>query len=277
VIDPVASCSDGCSTPIQFICDTPGNPGPQSVTLTASVGLSNVLWYNEADQQVGSGSLIVTTTTPGMADGMEIFRYEATDGDGCLVSLCCPITVQTQDCGFLDLALRKQKSDNLPVSIGETITFNITVCNQGTDPVTSVSLIDYIPGGFTLNDPNWTADGTNARRTLTAGGGIIPSGGIPVSACVTVPINMTVNSNVNLTNINNFAEITAGEDSRGRTDDIDSTPDDNPDNDAGGQIGSPADDFLNGDGTGTTPGDGVASTDEDDHDGATVRLVDLVM
>ncbi|MFN8338100.1 MAG: hypothetical protein U0T36_03695 [Saprospiraceae bacterium] len=95
VVGPTASCSAGCSTPIQFICDTPGNPGTQSVTLTAEAGLTNVLWFNQANVQVGAGQLVVTTTTPYMADGSETFRYEARR-HGCVVSLCCPITVQTQ-------------------------------------------------------------------------------------------------------------------------------------------------------------------------------------
>ncbi|MFN8338099.1 MAG: hypothetical protein U0T36_03690 [Saprospiraceae bacterium] len=48
------------------------------------------------------------------------------------------------------------------------MTFNIQVCNQGTDPVTSVSLIDYIPSGFTFSPNNgWTSSGPNAVRTLT--------------------------------------------------------------------------------------------------------------
>ena len=276
VINPQASCSAGCSTPIQFICDTPGNPGPQSVTLTATGGLTNVQWYNEADVNVGSGQLVVTTLTPGMSDGSETFRYEAADGTGCLVTLCCQITVQTQDCGFLDLALIKQKSDNLPVSIGQTITFNIQVCNQGTDPVNSVSLIDYVPSGFTFSPNNgWTASGSNAIRTLTPGSGLPPSG-LAVNSCVTVPINLVVNSTVNTTNVLNIAEITAGTDTRGRTDDIDSTPDSTPTNDAGGAVGTPSDNVLTGDGSGT-PGSSDPLTDEDDQDPATVRIVDLAL
>jgi uncharacterized repeat protein (TIGR01451 family) len=267
VVGPTASCSAGCSTPIQFICDTPGNPGTQSVTLTAEAGLTNVLWFNQANVQVGAGQLVVTTTTPGMADGSETFRYEAQDGNGCVVSLCCPITVQTQDCGHLDLALIKQKSDNLPVSYGQTITFNIQVCNQGTDPVTSVSLIDYIPSGFTFSPNNgWTSSGPNAVRTLTPGSGL-PVGGLAVSTCVTVPINFVVSNTANPTNVLNYAEITAGTDSKGRTDDIDSTPDTNVGNDAGGVVGTATDDILTGDGI----------VDEDDHDPATVRIVDLAL
>ncbi|MBK7636460.1 MAG: DUF11 domain-containing protein [Saprospiraceae bacterium] len=270
------SCSAGCSTPVQFICDTPGNPGPQTITLTAPGGLSNVQWFNETNVNVGSGQLVVSTTTPGMSDGSEIFRYEATDGSGCLVSLCCPITVQTQDCGFLDLALIKQKSDNLPVSIGQTITFNIQVCNQGTNPATSVSLIDYVPSGFTFTANNgWTASGSNAVRTLTPGLGL-PAGGLPLGSCVTIAIDLVVNNTVNPTNVLNIAEITAGTDSRGRTNDVDSTPDTNPSNDPGGAVGTASDNVLTGNGTGAPLGTDPV-TDEDDQDPATVRIVDLAL
>jgi uncharacterized repeat protein (TIGR01451 family) len=276
VVGPQASCSAGCSTPVQFICDTPGNPGPQTITLTAPGGLTNVQWFNAANVNVGSGQLVVSTTTPGMSDGSEVFRYTATDGTGCLVSLCCPITVQTRDCGYLDLALIKQKSDNLPVSIGQTITFNIQICNQGTDPATSVSLIDYVPTGFTFTANNgWTASGANAVRTLTPGMGL-PAGGLPAGSCVTIPIDMVVNSTVNPTNVLNIAEITAGTDSRGRTNDVDSTPNDSPSDDAGGAVGTPSDNVLTGDGTGT-PGGTDPISDEDDHDPATVRIVDLAL
>ena len=107
-VGPVVNCSTGCSTPVQFICDDPTHTGPQSVTLTASTGLSSVLWFNEANTQVGSGALTVTVNTPGMADGTEQFYYTAIDGTGCVISLCCPITVTKRDCGFLDIALIKQ-------------------------------------------------------------------------------------------------------------------------------------------------------------------------
>jgi uncharacterized repeat protein (TIGR01451 family) len=45
---------------------------------------------------------------------------------------------------------------------------------------------------------------------------------------------------------------------------------------AGGQADSPADDFINGNGTGT-PGSGVAATDEDDHDPELVPVFDLAL
>ncbi|MFN8338096.1 MAG: hypothetical protein U0T36_03675 [Saprospiraceae bacterium] len=147
------------------------------------------------------------------------------------------------------------------------MTFNIQVCNQGTDPVTSVSLIDYIPSGFTFSPNNgWTSSGPNAVRTLTPGSGL-PVGGLAVSTCVTVPINFVVSNTANPTNVLNYAEITAGTDSKGRTDDIDSTPDTNVGNDAGGVVGTATDDILTGDGI----------VDEDDHDPATVRIVDLAL
>ncbi|MBK8627112.1 MAG: DUF11 domain-containing protein [Saprospiraceae bacterium] len=58
--------------------------------------------------------------------------------------------------------------------------------------------------------------------------------------------------------------------------DIDSDADGLNGNDAGGQAESAADDFINGNGTGT-PGDGVAATDEDDHDPELVPVFDLAL
>jgi uncharacterized repeat protein (TIGR01451 family) len=70
--------------------------------------------------------------------------------------------------------------------------------------------------------------------------------------------------------IDDYAEISGADNVLG-LDDIDSTPDDIEDNDAGGQPETPADDMLGGDGTGI-PGDGVAGTDEDDHDPARIMV-----
>jgi len=55
------------------------------------------------------------------------------------------------------------------------------------------------------------------------------------------------------------------------TADIDSSPDNDDSNDAGGTPGGPDDDAIDGNGTGT-PQDGVADTDEDDSDPATVVI-----
>ena len=73
------------------------------------------------------------------------------------------------------------------------------------------------------------------------------------------------------TTLVNSAEISAADDDTiaGNTPptDVDSTPDTNASNDAGGQEGSASDDVITGDGTGA-PNDTNGATDEDDADPA---------
>lgn len=77
------------------------NDGSTSYKLTAPANLTNVIWYNMAGQQVGTGNTLnVTSTTNGLADGSEAFYYEGKDGTatGCDVTLCCPVKFITQIC-----------------------------------------------------------------------------------------------------------------------------------------------------------------------------------
>src|SRR5690606_10572259 len=108
---------------------------------------------------------------------------------------------------FLDVALMIQKTNNLPISKGQNITFEITACNQGTAPITSLGIINYIPAGFTLNDPDWILTGTNATRINIPGDGIIPVSGLPPDSCIILPITFLVNNFANRNNIEIFAEI----------------------------------------------------------------------
>ena len=75
--------------------------------------------------------------------------------------------------------------------------------------------------------------------------------------------------------ISNFAEIANADDDTDSTNtpptDSDSVADMDNTNDAGGMPNSSADNYVNGNGTGT-PGDGVAATDEDDHDGTQIQV-----
>jgi len=208
------------------------------------------------------------------------------DHDGNALQSFCTTFIEVQDnndcdlCDNFDLALAKTynaAATPQPISSGGNVVFDIMVCNQGDNPVTSVEVTDYIPSGFTLNDTDWTAGsagstGTSASINLTAGGGIIPAGGIAVGACITVPITLTLNAGAGPNDIINYAEITDGMDTTGLTaaDDIDS----DPGSDSAGENmvmpGDPDDDNLNGAGPG-------AGEDEDDHDPATIPLFDLAL
>jgi uncharacterized repeat protein (TIGR01451 family) len=56
-----------------------------------------------------------------------------------------------------DLALRKTVSNSTPgpYSSGSTVTFDITVYNQGNVSAIVKEIVDYIPTGLTLNDSDW--------------------------------------------------------------------------------------------------------------------------
>ena len=62
-----------------------------------------------------------------------------------------------------DLALIKQLSGTQTTFVsGDSVTFNITVFNQGAIPAMNVIITDYIPTGLTLNDTAWTLSGALA-------------------------------------------------------------------------------------------------------------------
>jgi hypothetical protein len=76
------------------------NDGSTSYTLVSQPSYSNVIWYNMAGVQVGTGtSLIVKSTTLGLEDGSEAYYYVGTNTiDGCAGELCCPVKFMTQSC-----------------------------------------------------------------------------------------------------------------------------------------------------------------------------------
>ncbi len=166
-----------------------------------------------------------------------------------------------------DLALTKTLSAGQAANVGNgaTVTFDITVVNQGNVAADNIELVDYMPACFDLNDPDWTDNGDNTASILlsVANGGL--STPLQPGMQIIVPITITVN-NCPAGPIVNYAEIADATDENGDpVTDIDSTPDDTNGNDAGGAENTGSDDATGGDGSGN-PGDGDATTDEDDHD-----------
>ena len=178
----------------------------------------------------------------------------------------------------LDLALQKVLVTDPPYQYGQAVTFAITVYNQGNVIADSVQISDYIPNGFAWvadNEPSWSIDNETVAdkdTAYTVFGDTLQPGGIR-----TVNIELTILDAVPDEYIN-YAEISMVLDTAGnpRFDDIDSTPDNDIENDAGGQPGTDADDEVNGDGSGS-PGDADSETDEDDQDPAfiSIPLIDL--
>ncbi len=174
----------------------------------------------------------------------------------------------TVDFGFwqpeLDLALVIQLDDgsnSAQVETGDTVTFRITVTNQGTVDADDIEIVNYLPEGLTLTDPDWTNNGDGTARIT------LPDT-VAAGETTTVDITFRVDSDAPPA-IDNFAEIADVNpvDVNGASilmpngaalPDVDSTPD-----------SSNADRFDTDD---DTAGDGRAGTDEDDHDRVQLRI-----
>ncbi len=155
--------------------------------------------------------------------------------------------------GVYDLALRKTLSNTTPgpFEVGDSVTFDIEVFNQGNIDASNIEVTDYIPTGLTLAAGNgWTASGSTAVRTITS---------IVAGWSQLVTISFTIDANASNSLIN-YAEISADDGN-----DCDSTPD-----------------SINGNGTGETLPTGMIDNDigtgcdtggdEDDHDLETITL-----
>ena len=161
-----------------------------------------------------------------------------------------------------DLALIKMVSANEtgPFTIGDTVTFDIRVINQGMVAADEIMVIDYIPAGFILADPDWAgASNGPATTTLNVVDGL-PAGGLAPGNSVVVKIDLEVDVTVNDGDVLvNKAEIASATDTDGNViPDVDSNPD------------RLDDDILLFDND--TSGNGKAGGDEDDHDKAEIEI-----
>lgn len=155
--------------------------------------------------------------------------------------------------GVWDLALRKSLATDQPLSVnpGDNVTFNVEVFNQGTETAYSVRVVDYIPAQMTLNDLRWTAATGNTATSLL-------NQPLQPGTSVILPIILKLNNNVvGPLDVTNYAEIQSFVDVNGtsRTD-ADSTPDNVATND-----GTQTDDAINNE-----------NSDQDDFDGALVKV-----
>ena len=169
---------------------------------------------------------------------------------------------------IFDLALLKTIATPGPFELGDTVTFDIDVFNQGSVDAFSIELTDFVPAGLILTDADWTLNGSTA--TLNN-----PIASLAAGLSTTVQIDFVISPAFTGTEIINVAEISGADDDMDPNNtppqDEDSVPDAINGNDAGGQVDSSSDDVVNGDGSGT-PGDTNASTDEDDQDPARIVI-----
>jgi len=213
---------------------------------------------NAADSNPGSG--IGSVDPDGSQDPLD-----EDDGDD------AEVTPQ-----LFDLALTKTLdilSIPGPYLPGDTIQFIFTIYNQGDIPADSVAIIDYLPFGLTYADGGvgsmMTSGGTPVQVTYS--GGIFGIDTLPAGDELSITARFRITPGLMMPFLTNAAEIAFASNPLGAND-LDSWANSIPDDDAGGMPGSPADGYIYGDGTGV-PGDGVAATDEDDHDSENVPVL----
>lgn len=146
------------------------------------------------------------------------------------VSVACPI----------DLALTKD-IELYPAGLepGDDVDFIIGLANQGDVTLTEIHVVDYIPTGFSLNDPDWTAgnlgtSGQSASIILSVSNGLLPAGGFATGDIIYIYLTLHISNDIPPGEYENFAEISAMYDTHGTDvseNDIDSHPDTNDTND----------------------------------------------
>jgi len=162
--------------------------------------------------------------------------------------------------GDYDLALIKGISSSLPTEYcpGDEVRFNMAIYNQGDIQACDVEVTEYIPDGMSLSDNAnnsiWSGSGSIITTTIV---GCIPSGGVyPNDSNFPLSVWLTIDADFTGTSISNYGEISSDDGN-----DVDSTPDQDPDNDGGADPSTGTDNTVfnqNG--------------DEDDHDVVVITI-----
>ncbi|MCB0547270.1 MAG: DUF11 domain-containing protein, partial [Phaeodactylibacter sp.] len=204
----------------------PGASVSYNITFTVSPSFSGMLLSNFAEVGAASNAFGLgdTDSTPGNGPA----GPNEDDFDN------ASIEILQQE---FDLALTKELNTSLtpgPFVPGSTVTFRLTVTNEGEIAAQNVQLLDYIPLGLILTDNSWTSNGVIASRTIS---------NLAPGASASINITFAVASNFSGTAIANYAEIGAATNIYGLGD------------------------------RDSTPGNGSSGAGEDDFDGATIDVV----
>ena len=158
---------------------------------------------------------------------------------------------------IFDLALKKTLATAGPYSYGDTLTFDITVYNQGNVTATNIEVTDYLKCGYVFDpaiNPDWMAAGNNATTVITD---TIAGGDSTI-----VSIDLILQPCDTMGGYKNTAEISGSEDDMGNdTTDADADSDADGDEENDGDMEDNATDGEN--------------EDEDDSDFAEPEIFDL--
>jgi uncharacterized repeat protein (TIGR01451 family) len=168
--------------------------GSRSVTLTKDIVAeaydvlgANSGWFNFKFPLADFGAIQFLDLEHIQRICIEVDEYAAHD------YAFADIQLEDSTCSTeVDLSLKKRLATGQAntVNPGESVTFTLEVTNEGSGDATEVELIDYIPGGLTLNDSDWTEDVATNTATYNNPLPLVASSGAPV----TVDITFTANS-----------------------------------------------------------------------------------
>ena len=183
---------------------------------------------------------------------------------GCDPVSCQPINANPEP--VYDLALTKRITDKKPIyKRGDLVTFTITVFNQGNKDARNIQITDYIPEGLEVVDQNWTISSNKATRIITET--------LAPNASKSLTLQMRIKSDFRGNEIINLAEISKDNAAEYGLVDRDSTPDQNKDNDCFLRDNLH---IINGNGKAGSSTNCTPATDEDDHDGESLQLLDQI-
>ena len=196
---------------------------------------------------------------------------------GISMAIICLFSINVYGQQQFDVALTKTTITSAPVKYGTTVPFNFTIYNQGLDTITNVEIIDHYGDGFEFQgglNLDWAEHMTLINAVTTTYTEKIPPGESRI-----VTLNLVVQPGDSFDDWQNTGEVITFTDVNNvdrENEDMDSNGNENPNDDAGGLLGSPADNHILGNGTGG-PNDGNAATDEDDHDRDSIQIFDLAI
>ncbi len=183
---------------------------------------------------------------------------------GCDPVSCQPINATPEP--VYDLALTKRITDKKPMyKRGDLVTFTITVFNQGNKDARNIQITDYIPEGLEVVDQNWTISSNKATRIITET--------LAPNTSKSLTLQMRIKSDFRGNEIINLAEISKDNAAEYGLVDRDSTPDQNKDNDCFLRDNLH---IINGNGKAGSSTNCTPATDEDDHDGESLQLLDQI-
>ncbi len=130
-----------------------------------------------------------------------------------------------------DLSLSKTiTSPSAPYAYNTNITFNIEISNDGGNNIASYKLVDYIPCGYTFSttgNTGWSLNTTTGYLEYNDTDGLAAG----LTENISLVLTLVECNNPTTSSWINVAEISSFIDEDGNSDDFDSTPDENPDND----------------------------------------------